>query len=718
MTYTVALAGNPNSGKTTLFNELTGSNQRVGNWPGVTVDKKEGRLKGHKDIIIQDLPGIYSLSPYTMEEVVSRQYLVENRPDLIVNLVDGSNLVRNLYLTSQLIELGIPTILALNMMDIVKNNGDIIDTKKLSELLGCPVVEIIASKKKGTDALVKEIVKSNGKKYFPHPLTFSKELEKALSEIENEIKDSTDKNLLRYYSIKAFENDDDMLESIKLSQSQKDKINKLREDFEQKEEDVAEGIITTERYDALGDISERVLKKAPPKLSTTDKIDKIVTNRILGLPIFALVMFVIYYIAISTLGTGATDAANGFFEDTLTPATADFLTNLGINDVLVGLATDGIIAGVGAVLGFLPQMLVLFALLSILEDIGYMARVAFVMDRVFRKFGLSGKSFIPVMIGTGCSVPGIQSSRTIENQRDRRITIMTTSFMPCSAKLPVIALIAGAFFEQEQALVTFSFYIIGIFAVIISGVILKKFREFASEPAPFVMELPPYHAPRITSVLRDVFNKGMAFVKRAGTIILVSSIIIWFLSSFDFSFNMVEAESENSILAVVGGYVAVLLKPLGFGQWQSAVATITGFVAKENVVSTMGVVLGIGSDLDETNRQLITAFNAAIGTPIAGYSFLLFNMLCMPCFAAVGAIKTEMNNNRWTLIAIGYQMIFAYSIAFIFYNLANFFLYGIFSIKTILAVIVLIGILYLIFRPVKYKEKKKKYKVRLAQQGR
>ncbi|MDY3007263.1 ferrous iron transport protein B [Anaerococcus sp. AGMB00486] len=718
MTYTVALAGNPNSGKTTLFNELTGSNQRVGNWPGVTVDKKEGRLKGHKDIIIQDLPGIYSLSPYTMEEVVSRQYLVENRPDLIVNLVDGSNLVRNLYLTSQLIELGIPTILALNMMDIVKNNGDIIDTKKLSELLGCPVVEIIASKKKGTDALVKEIVKSNGKKYFPHPLTFSKELEKALSEIENEIKDSTDKNLLRYYSIKAFENDDDMLESIKLSQSQKDKINKLREDFEQKEEDVAEGIITTERYDALGDISERVLKKAPPKLSTTDKIDKIVTNRILGLPIFALVMFVIYYIAISTLGTGATDAANGFFEDTLTPATADFLTNLGINDVLVGLATDGIIAGVGAVLGFLPQMLVLFALLSILEDIGYMARVAFVMDRVFRKFGLSGKSFIPVMIGTGCSVPGIQSSRTIENQRDRRITIMTTSFMPCSAKLPVIALIAGAFFEQEQALVTFSFYIIGIFAVIISGVILKKFREFASEPAPFVMELPPYHAPRITSVLRDVFNKGMAFVKRAGTIILVSSIIIWFLSSFDFSFNMVEAESENSILAVIGGYVAVLLKPLGFGQWQSAVATITGFVAKENVVSTMGVVLGIGSDLDETNRQLITAFNAAIGTPIAGYSFLLFNMLCMPCFAAVGAIKTEMNNNRWTLIAIGYQMIFAYSIAFIFYNLANFFLYGIFSIKTILAVIVLIGILYLIFRPVKYKEKKKKYKVRLAQQGR
>lgn len=718
MTYTVALAGNPNSGKTTLFNELTGSSQRVGNWPGVTVDKKEGRLKGHKDIVIQDLPGIYSLSPYTMEEVVSRGYLVENRPDLIVNLVDGSNLVRNLYLTSQLIELGIPTILALNMMDIVENNGDIIDTNRLSELLGCPVVEIIASKKKGTDALVNEIVKSEHESYFPHPLTYSVDLEKTLSEIENEIEGSVNKDLLRYYSIKAFENDDDMFENVDLSQSQKDKINKLREDFEQKEDDIAEGIITTERYDALGAVGDNVLKKAPPKLSTTDKIDKIVTNRILGLPIFALVMFVIYYISIKTLGTGATEAVNGFFEDTFTPAVAGFLSNIGINDVLVGLATDGIIAGVGAVLGFLPQMLVLFGLLSILEDIGYMARVAFVMDRVFRRFGLSGKSFIPVMIGTGCSVPGIQASRTIENERDRRITIMTTSFMPCSAKLPVIALIAGAFFKENQAAVTFSFYIIGIVAVIISGIILKKFKEFASEPAPFVMELPPYHAPRVTSVLRDMFNKGMAFVKRAGTIILLSSIIIWFLSNFDFSFNMVEAESENSILAVLGGYLAVLFKPLGFGQWQSAVATITGFVAKENVVSTMGVVLGIGADLDETNRQLITAFNAAIGTPVAGYSFLLFNMLCMPCFAAVGAIKTEMNNNRWTLIAIGYQMVFAYAIAFIFYHFANFFVYGTFSFMTVLAGLVLLVLLFLIFRPVHYKEEKRKYKVRLANQGR
>ncbi|MDU0945145.1 MAG: ferrous iron transport protein B, partial [Anaerococcus vaginalis] len=592
MTYTVALAGNPNSGKTTLFNELTGSSQRVGNWPGVTVDKKEGKLKGHKDIIIQDLPGIYSLSPYTMEEVVSREYLVEQKPDLIVNLVDGSNLIRNLYLTSQLIELGIPTIIALNMMDIVKSNGDVIDKDNLSEILGCPVVEIVASKKKGTKDLIEKIVKSQNKLSLPKPLIYSGELEEVLEKISSEISDSVDSKLERYLSIKAFENDEDMFENISLSTSQKENIKTLREDFEKKEDDVAEGIITTERYEALGEVGEKVLKKAPPKLSTTDKIDKIVTNRILGLPIFALVMFIIYYIAISTLGTGATDAVNGFFEDTMTPAVADFLTNMGINDVLVGLVTDGIIAGVGAVLGFLPQMLVLFALLSILEDIGYMARVAFVMDRVFRKFGLSGKSFIPVMIGTGCSVPGIQSSRTIENERDRRITIITTSFMPCSAKLPVIALIAGAFFKENQALVTFSFYIIGIVSVIISGIILKKFKEFASEPAPFVMELPPYHAPRVTSVLRDVFNKGMSFVKRAGTIILVSSIIIWFLSNFDFSFKLVEAESENSMLAVLGGYLAVLFKPLGFGQWQSAVATITGFVAKENVVSTMGVVLG------------------------------------------------------------------------------------------------------------------------------
>lgn len=715
MTYKVALAGNPNSGKTTLFNGLTGSSQRVGNWPGVTVDKKEGKLKNNKDIIIQDLPGIYSLSPYTMEEIVSRRYLVEEKPDLIVNLVDGSNLIRNLYLTSQLTELGIPTIIALNMMDIVRKNGDEIDKDKLSKILGCPVVEIVASKNEGNKELIDEIVKSRNKEFYPNQITYSKDLEDGLKEIENELHGLVSPRLERYFAVKAFEGDEQMFKDINLKDSTINKVKDIRFDLEKKEDDIAEGIITTQRYDSLEIIGDKVLKKAPPKLSTTDKIDRIVTNRFLALPIFALIMFSVYFIAISTLGTGATDALNGFFEDTAAPAAADFLTNIGIHPVLVGLVTDGIIAGVGAVLGFLPQMLVLFALLSILEDVGYMARVAFVMDRIFRKFGLSGKSFIPIMIGTGCSVPGIQASRTIKSERDRRITIITTSFMPCSAKLPVIALIAGAFFPNNQALITFSFYVIGIVSVIASGVILKKFKEFASKPAPFVMELPPYHAPRPASVIRDVYNKGMSFVKKAGTIILLSSIVIWFLSNFDFSLNMVEEDAQNSILAVLGGYIAVLFKPLGFGQWQAAVATITGFVAKENVVSTLGVVLGIGADLDETSTALLTAFNSAIGTPIAGYSFLLFNMLCMPCFAAVGAIKTEMNDNKWTLMAVGYQMAFAYAVAFIFYHFANFFAYGIFSYMTILAGLVLIGFLYLIFRKTSYKEKRQNYNLRMAE---
>ncbi|MDD7766499.1 MULTISPECIES: ferrous iron transport protein B [Anaerococcus] len=717
MTYKVALAGNPNSGKTTLFNELTGSSQRVGNWPGVTVDKKEGKLKGHKDIVIQDLPGIYSLSPYTMEEIVSREYLVDQRPDLIVNLVDGSNLIRNLYLTSQLLELGIPTIIALNMMDIVRSTGDEIDKEKLSKILGCPVVEIVASKKSGMEDLIDEIVKSQNNLQAPNKISYSDDLEEVLSKISNEIKGLVDDDLLKYYSIKAFENDEKTFENIKISDEKKEFINNLRKNLEEKQDDIPEGIITTERYDALGIIGDNILKKGPKKLTPTDKIDKIVTNRVLGLPIFALIMFSVYFIAISTLGTGATDALNGFFEETATPAVAEFLTNIGINEVLVGLTTDGIIAGVGAVLGFLPQMLVLFALLSILEDVGYMARVAFVMDRVFRKFGLSGKSFIPIMIGTGCSVPGIQASRTIKSERDRKITIITTSFMPCSAKLPVIALIAGAFFPKHQALVTFSFYVIGILSVITSGVILKKFKEFASDPAPFVMELPPYHAPRASSVLRDVFNKGMSFIKKAGTIILLSSILIWFLSNFDFSFNMVGEDAESSILAKLGSYIAILFKPLGFGEWQAAVATITGFVAKENIVSTMGVVLGIGADLDETSRELITAFNGAIGTPVAGYSFLLFNMLCMPCFAAVGAIKTEMNNNKWTALAVGYQMAFAYAISFIFYQFANSIANKEFSIMTVLAIIVLALLLYLIFRKVSYKEEKKSYSFKMAKQN-
>lgn len=700
MTYKIALAGNPNSGKTTLFNDLTGSNQRVGNWPGVTVDKKQGVLRGHKDIIIEDLPGIYSLSPYTMEEVVSRQYLVGERPDLIINLVDGSNLVRNLYLTSQLLELNIPVIIALNMMDIVKAKGDKIDVEALSKKLSCPIVEIVAMKSQGIDKLIKEAVELKDKNVSPKPLVFDDELEEVLAKIENDYSKKIDDKLSRYYAIKLFENDEESLEHLNISTSDLNAVAKIREEYEQKEEDNAESIITSARYANLEELSSEVLVKAKPKLSITDKIDKIVTSRIFGLPIFALVMFLVYFLSVyqKSPGTMGTDAVNGFFEDTLTPWASSTMDAMGINPVLHSLVTDGIIAGVGAVLGFLPQMMVLFALLSILEDVGYMARVAFVMDRVFRRFGLSGKSFIPAMIATGCGVPGVQASRTIESDRDRKITIMTSTFMPCSAKLPVIALIVGAFFPEHSALVSFSFYMIGIASIVVSGIILKKFKELQADPAPFIMELPPYHAPRAKSVVTDVYNKSKAYAKRAGTVIFLSTIVIWVLSNFDFSLNLVEADTETSILASLGSIIAVIFKPIGFDSWQATVATITGFVAKENVVATMGVVLGLGAEVTEESQELLTAFNHALATPVAGYSFLLFNMLCMPCFAAVGAIKTEMADNKWTALTIAYQMCFAYLVSLIFYNIANLILYGIFNIGTILGFAGLILLIYLLIR--------------------
>lgn len=700
MTYKIALAGNPNSGKTTLFNDLTGSNQRVGNWPGVTVDKKQGVLRGHKDIIIEDLPGIYSLSPYTMEEVVSRQYLVGERPDLIINLVDGSNLVRNLYLTSQLLELNIPVIIALNMMDIVKAKGDKIDVEALSKKLSCPIVEIVAMKSQGIDKLIKEAVELKDKNVSPKPLVFDDELEEVLAKIENDYSKKIDDKLSRYYAIKLFENDEESLEHLNISTSDLNAVAKIREEYEQKEEDNAESIITSARYANLEELSSEVLVKAKPKLSITDKIDKIVTSRIFGLPIFALVMFLVYFLSVyqKSPGTMGTDAVNGFFEDTLTPWASSAMDAMGINPVLHSLVTDGIIAGVGAVLGFLPQMMVLFALLSILEDVGYMARVAFVMDRVFRRFGLSGKSFIPAMIATGCGVPGVQASRTIESDRDRKITIMTSTFMPCSAKLPVIALIVGAFFPEHSALVSFSFYMIGIASIVVSGIILKKFKELQADPAPFIMELPPYHAPRAKSVVTDVYNKSKAYAKRAGTVIFLSTIVIWLLSNFDFRLNLVEADTETSILASLGSIIAVIFKPIGFDSWQATVATITGFVAKENVVATMGVVLGLGAEVTEESQELLTAFNHALATPVAGYSFLLFNMLCMPCFAAVGAIKTEMADNKWTALTIAYQMGFAYLVSLIFYNIANLILYGIFNIGTILGFAGLILLIYLLIR--------------------
>lgn len=707
MTFTLALAGNPNSGKTTLFNALTGSNQRVGNWPGVTVDKKEGFLKNNKEIKIQDLPGIYSLSPYTMEEIVTRKYLVEEKPDVIIDVVDASNLSRNLYLTSQLMELDIPVIIALNMMDIAEKNGDKIDLDKISKEFSCPVVGVVASKKDSFDDLLKEIEKAQKSIEKPKKFTFSKDLEEALGSIEEIIGDKS--GLSRYYAVKAFENDDLIFQRLDLSPDQKSQINQVRRSLELKEDDRSDSIIISQRYDLIEELTPSFLLKAAPVETFTEKVDKIVTSKYLGLPIFLLVMWVIYFVAISAVGGPLTDLANDSL-DALNANIQSYLLSMEINEVVVGIICGGALKGAFAVLGFLPQILTLFLLLSILEDIGYMSRVAFVMDKVFRRFGLSGKSFIPLMVGTGCSVPGIQASRTIENDRDRRITIMTTSFMPCSAKLPVIALIAGSFFPEHANAVTYSMYVIGIVSVIVSGIILKKFKTLASKPAPFVMELPVYHMPRPSSVLKDVFDKGLSFVKKAGTIIAVSAILLWILGNFDTSFNLIEENGSDSILAKIGGIIAPIFAPLGFGTWQAAVATVTGFIAKENIVGTLGVVLGLGQGLTEQSTELLATFHQALPGAVAGYSFLLFNMLCMPCFAAVGAIKNEMNDWKWTLATVAYQMGFAYVVSFIFYNFANYFVEGVFTTATIFAVGLLIFALFLLFRKTNQKQESISYK--------
>lgn len=715
MTYKIALAGNPNSGKTTLFNALTGSDQRVGNWPGVTVDKKEGLLKGHKDIVIQDLPGVYSLSPYTMEEIVSRKYLIDEKPDLIINLVDGSNLIRNLYLTSQLQELGIPIIISLNMMDIVREKGDDIKIKSLEKILNAKVIETVASKEEGLEGLIEAILDEKNLDKIPNTLAFDDDIEEAIRRVEKILGPSPGLGLDRYYAIKTLEEDELSLEYLNIEKTKLDEIEDIRENLRRKYDDETSAIIIGSRYDKLEEIAEEILVAAPNKVTMTDRVDRIVTSKLWGLPIFALVMFMVFFLAVFKYspGTLATEAVNSFFDESLIPATADLMEKFEINPVLANLVTDGILAGVGAVLGFLPQMMVLFALLSILEDVGYMSRIAFIMDRLFRKFGLSGKSFIPAMVATGCAVPGIQASRTIENERDRKITIMTTSFMPCSAKLPVIALIVGAFFPSHRVLVTFSFYFIGILSIIVSGLILKKFKELKDSPSPFIMELPPYHAPRPKSILTDVYNKSKSYVKKAGSIILVSTIVIWFLLNFDFGLRLVGEANDNSILARLGSVIAHIFRPLGFGTWQATAATITGFVAKENLVATMGIVLGLGGELTEESQVLLTAFNAALASPIAGYSFLLFNMLCMPCFAAVGAIKTEMDDNRWTALTIAYQMGFAYIVSLIFYQLANFFIYGIFGIGTIAALFALVFFIYMLVRK-PYSEKVSSYKECLA----
>lgn len=706
----IALAGNPNSGKTTLFNNLTGSRQRVGNWPGVTVEKKEGPLKGTNDVTIQDLPGIYSLSPYSLEEVVSRNYLVNEKPDAILNIIDGTNIERNLYLTTQLLELGIPVVVAVNMIDLVERNGDKIDLNRLSQELGCPVMAVSALKGKGTkEVAAKAIEVAKKHQVAPIPEIYDKTVMSALSKIESELQMQIDDSMVRWYSVKVFERDERIDEFLKLTASKKAKIEPIIKKVEETLDDDAESIITSQRYDYIGTIVQHSVKKKGSKheLSVSDKIDKIVTNRILALPIFILVMYVVYTIAMGgtsiSIGTIGTDWANDVLFGEIVPNFfGGILTSLQVNDVLYGLIMDGIIGGVGAVLGFVPQILVLFLLLSIMEDIGYMSRVAFIMDRIFRRFGLSGKSFIPMLVATGCGIPGIMASRTIEQDRDRKMTIMTTGFIPCGAKMPIIGLFAGAVFGGSSLVAT-SAFVIGIAAVIISGIILKKFKAFAGEPAPFVMELPAYHLPSAGNVLRATWERGWSFIKRAGTVILLSSIILWFLQGFGFTdgqFGMVE-DNNTSLLANIGNAIAWIFAPIGWVgdmAWKATVATFTGLIAKEEVVNTFGVLYNF-SEVSEEGNEIWTLI-AQDFTPIAAYSFMIFNLLCAPCFAAMGAIRREMNNTKWTMAAIGYMCLFAYVSALIVYQLVGLAIGEVaFNFWTIVALALLIGVIYLLFRP-------------------
>ena len=706
----IALAGNPNSGKTTLFNNLTGSRQRVGNWPGVTVEKKEGPLKGTNDVTIQDLPGIYSLSPYSLEEVVSRNYLVNEKPDAILNIIDGTNIERNLYLTTQLLELGIPVVVAVNMIDLVERNGDKIDLNRLSQELGCPVMAVSALKGKGTkEVAAKAIEVAKKHQVAPIPEIYDKTVMSALSKIESELQTQIDDSMVRWYSVKVFERDERIDEFLKLTDEKKAKIEPIIKKVEETLDDDAESIITSQRYDYIGTIVQHSVKKKGSKheLSVSDKIDKIVTNRILALPIFILVMYVVYTIAMGgtsiSIGTIGTDWANDVLFGEIVPNFFDgILTSLQVNDVLYGLIMDGIIGGVGAVLGFVPQILVLFLLLSIMEDVGYMSRVAFIMDRIFRRFGLSGKSFIPMLVATGCGVPGIMASRTIEQDRDRKMTIMTTGFIPCGAKMPIIGLFAGAVFGGSSLVAT-SAFVIGIAAVIISGIILKKFKAFAGEPAPFVMELPAYHLPSAGNVLRATWERGWSFIKRAGTVILLSSIILWFLQGFGFTdgqFGMVE-DNNTSLLANIGNAIAWIFAPIGWVgdmAWKATLATFTGLIAKEEVVNTFGVLYNF-SEVSEEGNEIWTLI-AQDFTPIAAYSFMIFNLLCAPCFAAMGAIRREMNNTKWTMAAIGYMCLFAYVSALIVYQLVGLAIGEVaFNFWTIVALALLIGVIYLLFRP-------------------
>ena len=704
----IALAGNPNSGKTTLFNALTGSNQFVGNWPGVTVEKKEGKIKGYttkgEEAILVDLPGIYSLSPYTLEEVVSRNFLIGEKPDAIINIIDGTNLERNLYLTTQLTEIGIPVIIAVNMMDLVRKNGEELDIDRLSKDTGCKVVEISALKGEGIDQLIRRAVAiaKSGKNVQPAH-KFEGCVEHAIAHIEEAISGHVDESMERWYAVKLFERDEKVRESLNLAKELLDHIEEDIVSCEKEMEDDAESIITGERYNYIGSMIEDCYKKRVKKqMSVSDKIDSVVTNRFFALPIFAAVMFIVYYVSVTTVGTILTDWTNDtLFGEWIIPAAQTGLESIGCADWLTGLLVDGIVSGVGAVLGFVPQMLVLFLFLAFLEGCGYMARIAFIMDRIFRKFGLSGKSFIPMLIGTGCGVPGVMASRTIENDRDRKMTIMTTTFIPCGAKLPIIALIAGALFDGA-AWVAPSAYFVGIAAIICSGIILKKTKMFAGDPAPFVMELPAYHLPTVGNVLRSTWERGWSFIKKAGTIILLSTIVIWFAQSFGFesgSFGMVE-DMNHSILAALGSAIAWIFTPLGWGDWKAAVAAITGLVAKENVVGTFGVLYGFG-EVAEDGAEIWGSLAGSM-TAVAAYSFLIFNLLCAPCFAAMGAIKREMNNVKWFWFAIGYQTILAYAASLCVYQVGTLITAGTFGIGTVVAFIIIACFLYLLFRP--YKE--------------
>ena len=714
----IALAGNPNCGKTTMFNALTGANQYVGNWPGVTVEKKEGKLKGKRkdeDIVVTDLPGIYSLSPYTLEEVVSRDYILNDNPDVIIDLVDATNIERNLYLTTQLIETGVPVVIALNMTDLLEKRGIKIDTKRLSMVLDCPIVETSALKQTGLDALVETAIKVANKKEVDLPREiFSKELEEAVADVKGVLPDTISEDKKRWYAVKFLENDSKVVENMNISAAAKAAVDKDRKEIETKHDDDMESIVTDERYKFIQKVVETTVKKGKDKLTTSDKIDRIVTNRILGIPIFIAVMFVVYYISVTTIGTMVTDWTNDTFVATIQDIVAKGLESVGVNSVLEGLVVDGILGGLGAVLGFVPQMAILFLFLSILEDCGYMVRIAFVMDRVFRHFGLSGKSFIPLLISSGCGIPGIMASKTIEQDNDRRLTIMTATFIPCGAKLPVIALMGGVMTSYATGSYTAGgfmapvMYFVGIVAVLVSAIILKKTKPFSGKPAPFVMELPQYHIPQAKTVLLHVWERLKGFIIKAGTILLLATVVMWILGSFGFAnggFGMVD-DSADSLLAAIGGVIAPLFAPLGFGEWQPVAASLSGFTAKEAIVSTMGVLANVAESQSEDTVTVAQAIQTWFPSAVAAFSFLLFNLLDSPCLAAISTMAQQMQSKKWFWFAILFQNIFAYLVTLCVYQIGTLATGGGFGVGTVVAFVIVAIMLFMLFRPDPYKNQK------------